>query len=304
MRIGIGASAPSVDGIIEQAVDAEAAGFTTLWFASGGTAGDPLVAMALAGRATTTLELATGVLQTYPCHPVLMAERVASVVNAVGRSVTIGVGPSHAALVERSYGLAYDHPGRHTEEYLTILGPLLRGEKVRFEGTDLTGRSNPPAMAAHPSLLLAALAPRLLRVAGTHTDGTVLWLATPRAVAEHIVPALHAAASAAGRPIPRVVAGLPVAVHDDVDEARAALVSQIGFYEALPNYRRLLDLGGAATMPDAAAIGDEATVTAHLRSLLDAGATDVWASVVAVGPDPAASIARTHALLADLARSS
>jgi F420-dependent oxidoreductase-like protein len=300
MKIGLSATAPTVDGIIAQALHAESAGFATLWFASGGTAGDPLVAMALAGRTTTTLELATGVLQTYPCHPVLMAERVASVVNAVGRSVTIGVGPSHAALVERGYGLAYDHPGRHTEEYLSILGPLLRGEKVRFEGTDLTGRANPPAMAAHPSLLLAALAPRMLRVAGTHADGTVLWLATPRAVGDHIVPALAAAAVAAGRPSPRVVAGLPVAVHDDVDEAREALVTQIGFYEALPNYRRLLDLGGAATMPDAAAIGDEEAVTLHLQALIDAGATDIWASVVAVGPDPVASVGRTHALLAEL----
>jgi F420-dependent oxidoreductase-like protein len=260
--------------------------------------------MAFAGRATSRLELATGVLQTYPCHPVLMAERVASVVNAVGRPVTIGVGPSHAALVERSYGLAYDHPGRHTEEYLAILGPLLRGERVRFEGTDLTARANPPAMDHRPSLLLAALAPRMLRLAGALADGTVLWLATPRAIEEHVRPALRSAAEASGRPAPRIVAGLPVAVHDDLDEARAGLAAQIGFYEALPNYRRLLDIGGAATMADAAALGDEATVTARLRALLDSGTTDIWASVVGVGPDPAGSAARTTALLADLTRSS
>ncbi|MGE3835462.1 MAG: TIGR03564 family F420-dependent LLM class oxidoreductase [Acidimicrobiia bacterium] len=301
MRIGLSAGAPTVDGIVAQAIEAEAAGFSTLWFASGGTAGDPLVAMALAGRATTTLELATGVLQTYPCHPVLMAERVASLVAAVDRPVTIGVGPSHGPLVERSYGLAYDHPGRHTEEYLSILGPLLKGEKVRFEGVDLVARANPPALAHRPSLLVAALASRLLRAAGTLADGTVLWLATPRAVAEHVAPRIRAAAAEAGRPGPRIVAGLPVAVHDDPDEARAGLLAQVGFYESLPNYRRLLDLGGAASLVDACAVGDEAAVTAHLRSLVDAGATDVWASVVRVGDDPSGSVARTHALLRDLA---
>jgi F420-dependent oxidoreductase-like protein len=302
MQIGLGSRAPTVDGIVEEAVRVEAAGFSTLWFASGGTAGDPLVPLALAGRATSTLELATGVLQTYPCHPVLMAQRVASVVGAVGRPVTIGVGPSHAALVERSYGIPYDHPGRHTEEYLSILGPLLRGEPVRFQGVHLTGRADPPAMAHRPSLLVAALASRMLRLAGAQADGTVLWLATPRAVGEHVVPALDAATGAAGRPRARIVAGLPVAVHDDVDEARAALGAQIGFYDDLPSYRRLLDLGGAATVADAAALGDEAAVAAHLRALVDAGATDVWASVVPVGADPAASTARTEALLAELTR--
>ncbi|HEY2332753.1 MAG TPA: LLM class flavin-dependent oxidoreductase, partial [Acidimicrobiales bacterium] len=179
--------------------------------------------------------------------------------------------------------------------------PLLRGERVRFEGTDLTGRGNPPAMSHRPSLLLAALAPRMLRLAGTHADGTVLWLATPHAIDAHVIPVLRQATDAAGRPPSRVVAGLPVAVHDDLDEARAAIVDQIGFYDGLPNYRRILNLGGVASVADAAALGDEAAVTAQLQGLLDAGATDIWASIVGVGADPAGSIARTEALLASLA---
>jgi F420-dependent oxidoreductase-like protein len=300
MRIGVSAGAPTVDRIVEQAVQAEEDGFTTLWFA-GAVAGDPLVAMALAGRATTDLELGTAVVQTYPCHPILMANRIASVVNAVGRPATFGIGPSHDRSIEGTYGLSYDHAGRHTEEYVSILAPLLRGERVDFEGADLAARAQGPAMSAAPSLLLAALAPRMLRVAGEQADGTVLWLATPQAIAEHVAPRIRAAADAAGRPAPRIVAGMPVAVHDDLDEARQSITAQFGFYDDLPNYRRLMDHGGAPSVADASLFGDEDAVTAQVEALFEAGATDVWAAQCPVGDDRAASRARTRALLVELA---
>src|SRR5437867_2342158 len=113
MRIGLSGGASSVDRMIEQAQQAEADGFTSLWYASA-IAGDPLIAMALAGRATTSIELGTAVLQTYPCHPVLQAARAASVVMAMGRpGFTLGLGPSHAPVIDGAFGLSYDHPGRH-----------------------------------------------------------------------------------------------------------------------------------------------------------------------------------------------
>src|SRR5438876_8745944 len=128
MRIGLSGGASSVDRMIEQAQQAEADGFTSLWYASA-IAGDPLVAMALAGRATSTIELGTAVLQTYPCHPLLQAQRAASVVAAMGRpGFTLGVGPSHEPLISGIYGMPYDHPGRSTDEYARILTGLLRGE--------------------------------------------------------------------------------------------------------------------------------------------------------------------------------
>src|SRR5207244_3397854 len=103
-----------------------------------------------------------------------------------------------------------------------------------------------------------ALGPRLLRVAGEVADGTILWMAPARAVEEHVVPRLHAAAMAAGRPAPRVVAGLPVAVHNDEAEGRAAAAATSTVYAGMANYRRILDIGGAATPADAAIVGDEA----------------------------------------------
>src|SRR5205085_2006414 len=128
--------------------------------------------------------------------------------------------------------------------------------------------------AAEVSVMVSALASRLLRVAGELSDGTILWMANAQAVETHVVPRITAAAKAAGRPAPRIVAGLPVAVHSDVDEARAAAAEQFALYGTLPNYRRILDVGGAANPADAAIVGDEEAVTTQIGALFDAGATD------------------------------
>lgn len=302
MRIGLTGGAATPDKMIEQAKRAEADGFSSLWYASV-VGGDPLAWIALAGRETSSIELGTAVLQTYPCHPLLQANRAASVVAAMGRpGFTLGIGPSHESLMAGVYGMSYDHPGRSTEEYVRILSGVLRGEAVDFEGEDWSVHS--PAGAVRPAhpvpVLVSALAPRLLRVAGQYADGTVLWMTPPAAIECHIAPRIHAAASASGRPAPRIVAGLPVAVHDDESEARTAAVAASSMYAGQPNYQRILEVGGVERAADAAIVGNEGSVKAQLQSLVDAGATDIWAAIFPVGDDRAGSLSRTRDLLREL----
>jgi F420-dependent oxidoreductase-like protein len=311
MRIGLPGGASSADRIIEQARRAEAEGFTSLWYAgTGSLGGDPLIGMTLAGRATERIELGTAVLQTYPTHPMTMAWRAGAVAAAFDRpGFTLGVGPSHQPVIEDAYGLSYAHPGRHTEEYVQILAPLLRGEKVSFDGDDfhvrLGGYAAPPAQPI--PLLVSALAPRLLRVAGAHADGTVTWMANAKAVEDLVAPRIRAAATGAGRPAPRIVAGLPVAVVDPGGEAEAEARQVAGrlfaAYGTLPNYQGVLAAGGVTDPADAAIVGDEASVAAQVEALFAAGATDVWAAPFPVGDDRSASRSRTRALLKDLAAS-
>jgi F420-dependent oxidoreductase-like protein len=301
MRIGLSGGGTTTDRLVQQAVEAEADGFTSLWYPSA-ILGDPLVAMAMAGRATTSIELGTAVLQTYTCHPVLQANRAASTAAAMGRpGLTLGIGPSHKLVIEGAYGLSYDGVGAHTEEYVTVLSTLLRGEGVKLDGERF--RVHIPVTSALPqpvSVMVSALAPRLLRVAGERTDGTILWMGNAKAIEVHVAPLIIAAAAAAGRSTPRIVAGLPVAVHDDVNEARTTAAEMFANYGVLPNYRRLLDIGGAAGPGDAAIVGDEATVAAEIQALFDAGATDVWAAPFPVGEDRSSSRHRTRALLKEL----
>jgi F420-dependent oxidoreductase-like protein len=245
------------------------------------------------------------VLQTYTCHPTLQASRAAAVVAAMGRpGLTLGVGPSHQPVIETMHGLDFSHPGRHTEEYVTILTSLLSGEPVAFQGEDLRVHAQPPALPHGPiPVLVAALGPRLLRVAGERTAGTITWMANARAIETHVAPRLRAAAESAGRPAPRIVCGLPVAVHDDETEARGVAAQQFAMYGTLPNYQRILAHGDAPGPADAAIVGDEASVGAQIEAIFAAGATDLWAAPFPVGDDRKSSTARTRALLKELAAS-
>lgn len=278
MNIGLSAGAQSAERAIEQAVQAEEEGFTSLWY-PGAVAGDPLVQMALAGRATSRIELGTAILQIYPVHPTLQVARIKSVASAVGRPVTLGLGPSHRPAVE-GLGYSYDEVGEHTEDYVRTVTELLDGELP---------------------VLLAALGTRLLRVAGEHAQGTILWMANAQAIESHVAPRIRRAAEKARRPAPRIVAGLPVAVHDDVDQGRQAAAELFAVYGTLPNYQRILERGSIGSPGEAALVGDEESVTQQVGELFAAGATDVWAAPFPVGDDRAASRARTRALLADLA---
>jgi F420-dependent oxidoreductase-like protein len=199
------------------------------------------------------------------------------------------------------YGLSYDRPGRNTEEYVRILTAALRGEPVDLDGEEWTAHApSTTGPAEHVPVLLAALGPRLLRVAGELADGVVAWMAPARALETHVVPRVQRAALDAGRPAPRVVAGLPVAVHDDVAEARVAAAASAGVYAGFANYQRIMEIGGASGPAEAAIVGDRASVQSQLQSLLDAGATDIWAAVFPVGEDRRGSVRRTTDFLREL----
>jgi F420-dependent oxidoreductase-like protein len=301
--IGLTGFGTTTDQVVRQARRAEDDGFAALWYPSA-VLGDPLPAMALAARATERIELGTAVLPSYLCHPVLQANRAAAVAEAAGPGrFALGVGPSHRPVIEDRYGLSYATPGRHTEEYVRIVDALLRGEPVDVAGEEFRVQADPPATLGgeRVPVLVGALGPRLLRVAGAHAGGTILWMANARATEQHVVPRIGKAAADAGRPAPRIVVGLPVAVHDDVAEARAVAAQQYVVYGQLPNYQRILAAGGVTGPADAVVVGDEAAVTAQIEALFAAGATDFWAAPFPVGDDRSASRARTRALLRELA---
>src|SRR5688500_15029337 len=309
MKIGLSAGG-SFDRMVEQVQEAEADGFDTMWFA-GGIGMDPLTVIAAAGRATDRIELGTSIVPTYPRHPTAMAQQAVAVQSAMGPAraqdgtpsnrFTLGIGVSHKPAVEDMPGIPYDRPGKNMREYLSVLRPLLHEGKVAFDGEFYKVRSAMGAPAASPTpVLVAALAPVMLRASGALAEGTITWMANARAIESHVSPIIRAAASDAGRGEPRIVVGLPVAVCDDADEGRAEAAKQFAGYGTLPNYQRVLAHGGCDGPADAAIVGDEASVRAQLQGLLDAGGTDVWAAIFPVGGDRKASRARTRALLQSL----
>ena len=302
MRIGIHSfsARPTLEQQLQQVADADRDGFDSYWF--GQALGfDALTLAAIAGQKTSRIELGTAVAVTYSRHPFAMALQVLTVQAATAGRFTLGIGPSHRPLVQDMWGLPYEQVALHVREYLSVLGPLVNEGRVAFSGTQfhVTGARQMPD-AKPCSILISALAPMMLRVAGELADGTVTWMAGPKTVKTHVVPRINAAAEAAGRPKPRVCVCLPVAVADDVAEARQRAARAFQVYGHLPNYRRMLDREGATGPEDVAIVGNEGEVERQLRALAGTGCTDLVAAIFPAQEDAAASVARTWSLLKGL----
>jgi 5,10-methylenetetrahydromethanopterin reductase len=300
MRIGI-FSGSTNDGTIDQLVDeaktAEAQGFAG-FYVSQIFGHDALTALAVVGREVPRIELGTGVVPTYPRHPMMLAQQALTVNAASAGRLALGIGLSHKLVVENMWGLSYDKPVRHLREYLSVLMPLLDGSNVAFDGDDYrvhAGVSLP--VAQRPGVFVAALGEQMLRVAGALADGTVTWCTGPETLRTHIVPTLNAAAEAAGRPKPRVISALPVCVSQDKAGAVARAAELFQVYGFLPSYRAMLDKEGAAGPEDVAIVGNEAEVADRIRALADIGVTDFTASEFGGNPD---EVERTRELLKTL----
>jgi len=311
MRIGIfisetSADTTGVEALLANAVAAESAGFTTAWVPHIPWSFDALTALTMAAGPTERIELGTAVVPTYSRHPLAMAQQALSTQAAAGGRLALGIGPSHPVVVEQMYGLSYEHPIRHVREHVAVLNDAFSGRgQVDFDGEVYRVHAMLRVPDAQPvTLLLAALAPLMLRLAGEQTAGTITWMCDERATSEHVVPRITAAAERAGRPAPRVVAGLPIAVHDDVDEARQRAAKIFAVYSQIPTYQRILERGDGKEPADVCIVGDEQTVTRKLESHRDAGVTDLAATIFPVGDSPEAradSRRRTWELLASLA---
>jgi 5,10-methylenetetrahydromethanopterin reductase len=301
MRIGTSVAEPSGPDALANVADqlriATDDGFASAWM-SNIFGLEALTALAVAGSQVPGIELGTAVVPTYPRHPAVLAQQALTADLAVGGRLALGIGLSHQIVIEDMYGYSFDKPARHMREYLAVLVPLLSGEVADFDGETLRahiGLSTPRAGRKVP-LLLAALAPQMLRLAGRHADGTVLWMTGPATVREYIVPAITTAASEAGRPNPRVVCILPVCVTDDPAQARADAAKAFAIYGQLPSYRAMLDREGVAGPGDVAIVGDEDAVAGQIMALADAGVTDFVAGEYARGDEGP----RTRALLRKL----
>lgn len=261
---------------------------------------DTLTLLALAGHEVPDIELVTAVIPTYPRHPMALAAQALTVQAATGGRLTLGIGLSHKVVIESVFGQSFDKPARHMREYLSILLPALRGEQVAFQGETLSATAFGPIEvdAPAPPVLLAALAPQMLRMAGAEADGTVTWMVGRSTLADHITPSITRAAEEAGRPAPRVAVSLPVSVTADVDAARADAATEFAIYGQLPSYRAMLDREGVEGPADVAIVGDEDTVLAGIAAVVDGGATDFYG--MTYGPEE--NQARTTTLLAGLAK--
>ncbi|MGH2598621.1 MAG: TIGR03564 family F420-dependent LLM class oxidoreductase [Dehalococcoidia bacterium] len=289
----------SLEGRIEGVRDVAERGFASVW-AGEPTTPDPLTTFAIIGREVPGIALGTGIVNTHTRHPLALAGQALTVQAATGNRLSLGMSPSSRLFVERYLGSSWEKPGRRMWEYLSALAPLLRGETVDYHGEMLkaAGTVSVPG-ASPPSLLISALGPVMLQIAGELADGTITAFTGPTALAGYVVPTITRAASATGRSAPRVVAGALVSVTADADGARSAAAEQFGIIKQIPAYRAMLDRQGVAGPEEVVLVGDEAAVEGDVRRYADAGATELMAHPFGSAEDRA----RTIELLASLAGS-
>ena len=306
MRIGLFPGARRETAVLrvtlEQVIKAEADGFDSICFPQLPNLGyDVLSIIALAGVQTSRIELGTAVIPTFPIHPLALAKQALTTQVACGGRLTLGLGLSHRPAIEDMMGLSYHSPARHMREYVTVVRSLIDEGRADFEGRAFNMKAELTVPESSPCpIIIAALAPRMLRLAGEMADGTVTWMAGVKTIDSHIAPRIQAAAQAAGRPQPRVVVGLPVAVTDDPSGARESAAHTYERYGQLTNYRRMLDIEEVEGPSEVAVVGNEAQVEEQLRGFASAGATDFIASVLPVGETHNESASRTRQLLQSL----
>ncbi|MFA5885049.1 MAG: LLM class F420-dependent oxidoreductase [Acidimicrobiia bacterium] len=282
MRIGIyrgDASSGPIEKLVSAARDAADAGYASFWLPQ--TMGmDAMTALAVVGREIPRVELGIAVVPTFPRHPIVMAQQALTTQAITGGRLTLGIGLSHQPIIEQSYGYPFEKPARHMREYLEALLPLVRDGSVSYAGETITARIGLDVRGSSPvRVLLAALGPKMLELAGGMADGTVTWMTGPVTLAQHVVPNIRAAATAAGRPAPTIGAGFPVCVTDDIDAARVRAAETFAIYGTLPSYRAMLDREGADGPGAVAIMGDEASVRDQIAALGDIGVTDLIASI-------------------------
>ncbi|HWC34616.1 MAG TPA: TIGR03564 family F420-dependent LLM class oxidoreductase [Mycobacteriales bacterium] len=313
MRIGLmvgpdpGRYRESVAKIESDAAAAEQAGFASVWVAQPPDDFDALTAVALMGRVTNRIEIGTAVVPLQSRHPVALLQQALSTQAVCEGRLTLGVGPSHHWVIEDMLGLSYDKPARLVRSYLDVLNAGLSGPGPVDVENEHFRIHNPLAITdiTPTPVLLAALAPLMLKTAGELTDGTVLWMADARNIGDHIAPRITKAAADAGRPAPRIVAGVPVTLcaTGEVDGAREWARRAMSHSEYSPNYERLLEHGDAKDSGDFLVAGDESAVVASLERYRDAGVTDFSARLLPYGKTREARIEsrdRTTAFLASL----
>jgi F420-dependent oxidoreductase-like protein len=263
-----------IDALVDAAHEAVDAGFASMWLAQA-FGFDAMTAVAVVGREVPGIELGTAVVPTYPRHPIVMAQQALTAQAIAGGRFVLGIGLSHAPLIESSFGYSFERPARHMREYLEALLPLVRDGAADYEGETLTARAALEVRGASPMrVVLAAMGPQMLDLAGSMADGTVTFMTGPRTLATHVVPRIRAAAERAGRPAPMIAAAMSVTVTDDPD-ARARVEQRYSTIATLPSYRAMLEREGAASPADIAFLGGEDEVRDQIRGLADIGITDL-----------------------------
>ncbi len=293
MRIGINGSGllanPDLAAFKADLTSAESDGFGSYWLAQTGGV-DSLTVLTAHGDTGSAMEVGTAVIPTWPTHPQVLAGQALTAHAAVGERLILGIGLAHEPSVTGYWKLTWERPVRQMMDYLDILLPLMAGEQINHDGHFWSYQGAIPRFGeSTPKVMIAALGEQMLRLAGSRTDGTILWCVGPKTIEQHIAPKLNDAADKAGRDKPSIVCSLPVWVTNDAQPARDFIAQILAIYAELPSYRAMLDIEGLHGLGDLSLVGSAEEVADGIGRIAESGATDFTAVPMGGTPDEIAA---------------
>jgi F420-dependent oxidoreductase-like protein len=316
MRIGLQVSADrsryatKVEKLRADASWADEAGLDSIWTPQIPDEFDAMTAATLLGAATSRIEVGTAIVPIQPRHPIALAQQALSTQAVCGGRFVLGLGVSHHWIIRDMLGLPYERQALTMRSYLDVLDQSFDGPGTVEVDNELFHIRNPLDVTdiTPTPVMIAALGPVMLKLAGERAAGTSLWLADERTIETHVVPHITKAAQAAGRPAPRILAGVPVCLCGDGEMEAAVERTNRVLSEVVhsPNYQKLMEHGDAAAIGDVLVCGSERTMETRMRRFADAGVTDFNARIVPLGEDRDAtrvSAERTREFLAAVAPS-
>ncbi len=289
--------------------EAEDLGFDAAWLTTSGAGLDALTLFGAAAARTERILMGTAIVTSFPRHPVVMVQQVQVLAHLAPGRFRLGIGTGHRAAETQTFGVNFHKPLSHLREYLRLIKALLQGGSVDFQGSFYKSQETIISPVDVP-VMASALQPKSFELCGAEADGAISWVCPGVYLRDVALPAMEMGAEAAGRPVPPLIDGLPVCVHDDMEEARAA-ISGVGNVR-LTFYQRMFAAAGypeasngtwSAAMIDAVAIiGNESRVREKLEERFSLGGTEILATAVPAGRDHAASVERTTRTLAEYSR--
>ena len=307
--IGVSVTAASAREGLERIERLEELGVGAAWLTSGGGGGEAIALLAAAAARTDSIKLGTSIVQTWSRHPVTLAQQVQVIDSLAPGRFRLGVGPSHQAPMETTFGADFRAPIGHLREYLHVLQSLMDTGAVEFEGrwysanTSLSSTVDVPVMAS-------ALRPGAFETCGEMSDGAISWVCPHFYLRDTAVPALTKGAESAGRPTPPLIAHAPVCVTEDLEAARNGVRARLGYFPSIPFYANMFAEAGYRGTPDSGwtdemldqvlIAGDEEAVAERINTVIEWGATEILATPIPCGDDPDATEERTLRLLAQL----
>src|SRR6266516_3050731 len=293
-RVGLVIEARDVDTAINRIREAEHVGVRQAWMTQSLGMLDTLTLFAAMAAQTTRIRLGTSIVPVYPRHPLVMALQAATIdALALGR-LRLGVGTSHRHVMENVYGLSMPSPLAYLREYVEVMRQGLWEGRVDYHGRFFKVVTSFPRQARIP-LLISALGEKAFRLAGEIADGAISWVCPVPYLLDTALPALRAGAQAQHRPVPPLVAHIPVAMSTDEAAVQAAATTRISFYTKAPFYAHMFAAAGFPVAADGTGIaalvkalvvaGNEAQVEKRLRELIASGLDELMLMLVPVADE-------------------